>query len=62
MRRLKLGYLAKAITHAEAIAFAKWSVWVKNLNVQKHAKNVCISTLEFFGAKNRWKEHQIFEK
>ena len=27
---LKIGHLAKAITHAKAIAFAKWSVWVKN--------------------------------
>ena len=27
---LKFGYLAKAIAHAKAIAFTKWSVWVKN--------------------------------
>ena len=27
---LKISYLAKAIAHAKAIAFAKWSVWVKN--------------------------------
>ena len=27
---LKIGHLAKAIAHAKAIAFAKWSVWVKN--------------------------------
>ena len=27
---LKIGTLAKAIAHAKAIAFAKWSVWVKN--------------------------------
>ena len=27
---LKTGHLAKAIAHAKAIAFAKWSVWVKN--------------------------------
>ena len=26
---LKIGYLAKAIAHAKARAFAKWSVWVK---------------------------------
>ena len=26
---LKIGHLAKAIAHARAIAFAKWSVWVK---------------------------------
>ena len=30
---LKIGHLAKAI------AFAKWSVWVKNSKCQKHAKN-----------------------
>ena len=30
---LKIGHLAKAI------AFAKSSVWVKNLKCQKHAKN-----------------------
>ena len=29
-RILKLGHLAKAIAHAKSIAFAKWSVWVKN--------------------------------
>ena len=27
---LKIGHLAKGIAHAKAIAFAKWSVWVKN--------------------------------
>ena len=27
---LKVGHLAKAIAHAKAIAFSKWSVWVKN--------------------------------
>ena len=27
---LRIGHLAKAITHAKAIAFAKWSVWVKS--------------------------------
>ena len=27
---LKIGRLAKAIAHAKTIAFAKWSVWVKN--------------------------------
>ena len=29
-RILKIGHLPKAIAHAKAIAFAKWSVWVKN--------------------------------
>ena len=27
---LKISHLAKAIAHVKAIAFAKWSVWVKN--------------------------------
>ena len=27
---LRIGHLAKAIAYAMAIAFAKWSVWVKN--------------------------------
>ena len=27
---LKIGHLAKVIAHAKPIAFAKWSVWVKN--------------------------------
>ena len=27
---LKIGHLAKAVAHAKAIAFAKWSIWVKN--------------------------------
>ena len=27
---LKIGHLAKAIAHAMTVAFAKWSVWVKN--------------------------------
>ena len=27
---LKIGHLAKGIAHAKAIAFAKWSVLVKN--------------------------------
>ena len=26
----KISHLAKAIAHAKSIAFAKWSVWVKN--------------------------------
>ena len=59
---LKIAYLAKAIAHAKAIAFAKWSVWVKNLKCQKHAKNNSTRTLELFCAKNGSKKHQIFEK
>ena len=29
-RILKMGHFAKAIGKAKSIAFAKWSVWVKN--------------------------------
>ena len=35
---LKMGYLPKAIAHAKAIAFAKWSVWVKNLKMPTPCK------------------------
>ena len=27
---LKIGHLGKALAHAKVLAFAKWSVWVKN--------------------------------
>ena len=47
---------------SKAIDFARWSIWVKNSNGQKHAKNDTTSTLELFCAKNRLKKHQIFEK
>ena len=36
---LKIAHLTKALAHAKAIAFAKWSVWVKTYKCQKHAKN-----------------------
>ena len=36
---------------AKAIAFAKWSVWVRNLKCQKGAKNDCTTTLELLCAK-----------
>ena len=29
-RVIKIGHLAKNIAHAKHIAFANWSVWVKN--------------------------------
>ena len=35
-----MGHLAKAIAHAKAIAFARWSVWAKNKKCQKHAKTI----------------------
>ena len=44
---LKMGHLAKAIDSA------KWTVWVKNKNGHKHAKNDSTSTLELFCVKNR---------
>ena len=50
---LKIGHVAKATAHAKAIAFAKWSVWVKILKCQKYAKNNSARTLELFCAKNR---------
>ena len=53
---LKVGHLAKAIAHAKSMAFAKWSVWVKNDKCQKHAKNRSKRTLELFCAKNRLKK------
>ena len=53
---LKIGHLAKAID------FPKWSIWVKNLNGQKRAKNDSASTLELFCPKNPCKKHQIFDK
>ena len=30
----KISNIIKPIAHAKAIAFAKWSVWVKNLNAK----------------------------
>ena len=46
---LKIGHITKALAHAKAIhakaiAFAKWSVWVKNFKCQKHAKNYSTRT------------------
>ena len=48
---LNIGHLAKARAHAQARAFAKWSVWVKNQKCQKHAKDDSITTLELFCTK-----------
>ena len=36
-------------------------MWVKKSKGQKRAKKDSTSTLEFFCAKNRWKNHQIFK-
>ena len=59
---LKITHLAKAITHAKAIAFAKWSVRVKNYNCQKHAKNHSTTTAQLFCVKNGSKKQQILKK
>ena len=59
---LKIGHLPKAIAHAKAIAFAKWSVSVKNYKCLKHAKNHSSRTVQLFSAKNDSKKHQILEK
>ena len=47
---------------AKAIAFAKWSVWVKNSKCQKGAKNDCTTTLELLCATNRSDKILIFQK
>ena len=47
---------------AKVIAFAKWSVRVKNQKCQKGAKNDCRTSLEMFSANNRSKKHLIGEK
>ena len=44
--------MAKNGDNAEAIAHAKYSVWVKKYNSIKHAKNVSTNTLKLFYAKN----------
>ena len=59
---LNINLLAKAIAHAKAIPFPKWSVWVKNEKCQKHAKTHSTRVLKLFCAKNRSKKHQLFEK
>ena len=41
-----MGHLAKAID------FAKWSVWIKNQNCEKDAKNNLTSALELFYEKS----------
>ena len=51
----------KGYSPCKAIAFAKWSVWVKNWKCQKYAKNHSTRTLKLFCAKNRWKNHKLFE-
>ena len=38
--------------YAKAIVFAKWSVWIKKENFQKHAKNDTRAILGLFFAKS----------
>ena len=45
-----------------AIAHAKSSLWVKNYDFKTYIKIHSINQLQLFGAKNRFKKHQIFEK
>ena len=53
---LKISHLAKAI------AFERWSVWVKK-SYQKRSKNDFATILELMcGKKNPRKKHQIFKK
>ena len=54
--------MGKICHDAKAVAFANWSVWVKNLKCHKGARNDCTSRLELLCAKNRSKKHVIFEK
>ena len=54
--------MAKIGHDAKVIAFAKWSVWVKNWKSQIGGRNDSTSTLELLCAKNRSKKHLIFGK
>ena len=56
------GTILKIGHRANAIAFSKWSVWVKNQNSEKHAKTDSLITLDLFCAKNCLKKTQIFEE
>ena len=54
--------IGKIDRYSKVIAFAKWSVLVKNLQGQKHAKNVFWVTLELISLKTAIKKHLIFEE
>ena len=45
-----------------AKAFAKWPVWVKHWNCQKHMENDCTSVLELFYTNDGSKKQLILEK
>ena len=53
--------MAKNGHNAKAIAHAKYSVWVKNLNCLKYAQNVSTNTFKLFYAKKGSKKQLIFE-
>ena len=59
---LKICHLPKSIAHAKAIAFAKWSFWLKNSKFQKHAKNHFTRTLELICSKNYPHKNQMIQK
>ena len=62
MRNETILKIGKNGHYAKAITFAKWSVWIKNYNCEKHAKNSCTSTLQLYYAKNGSNKMLIFEK
>ena len=47
-----MGRLPNAIAHAKAIAFPKWSVWLKTYKCKKHVKNHLTRPVEVFCEKN----------
>ena len=47
----------KIAHHPNAIAHAKSSLWVKNLNSKNHLKIHSTNHLQLFSAKNRSKKH-----
>ena len=49
-------------TPCKGYSLCKMVSLVQKLKCLKTGKNISISTLELFCAKNRWKKHQIFEK
>ena len=62
MRNETILKIGKNGHYAKALAFAKWSVWLKNLKCQKHAIKDSTSTSDLFYAKNGFKKQLIFEK
>ena len=52
---LNIRHLAKAIAHAKAIAFAKWSVWVKIKNAKNMRKTILQEQHSCSVQKTGWK-------